>query len=122
VPSLKQYRKLKRVMASITGFYENGTKKKLANYQTMADNLARLDQDVRAARAQLAALEARSEFAGHPKVLQYREFIEGELEVFEKVCWLYESVRAAVLTTDCRRRSRWKARRQSSLSCTSGVE
>ncbi len=84
VPSLKQYRKLKRVMASITGFYENGTKKKLANYETMVANLASLDEDIRAARAQLAALEARSEFKGHPKVLQYREFIEGELETFEK--------------------------------------
>jgi hypothetical protein len=34
-PSLKQYRKLKRVMTSITGFYENGTRKKGENYEQM---------------------------------------------------------------------------------------
>merc|ERR1711916_51697 len=81
-PSLKQYRKLKRVMASITGFYENGTKKKHANYTQMVDNLERLKRDVAAAEAQLAALKAQPSFEGHPKVLQYREFLEEELGRF----------------------------------------
>lgn len=38
-PSLKQYRKLKRVMASITGFYLNGTTKKRENYEAMVMQL-----------------------------------------------------------------------------------
>lgn len=84
VPSLKQYRKLKRVMASITGFYLNGTKKKLENYETMVQNLKTLDTDLAAVQAQLAALEARSEFTGHPKVAQYREFLLGEQQTFLK--------------------------------------
>jgi hypothetical protein len=71
-------------MASITGFYLNGTKKKLENYQTMVENLKSLDTDLAAVRAQLAALEARSEFSGHPKVAQYKEFLEGELQTFLK--------------------------------------
>jgi hypothetical protein len=84
VPSLKQYRKLKRVMASITGFYLNGTKKKFENYQTMVENLKVLETDLGAVRAQLTALDARPEFVGHPKVAQYREFLEGELQTFAK--------------------------------------
>lgn len=83
-PSLKQYRKLKRVMASITGFYENGTKKKHANYLQMETNLNNLLTDIAAVEAQLAALKAKESFAGHPKVLQYREFLEEELERFTK--------------------------------------
>lgn len=83
-PSLKQYRKLKRVMASITGFYENGTKKKHANYLQMESNLAALLQDMAAVEAQLAALKAKESFLGHPKVLQYREFLEEEMERFTK--------------------------------------
>jgi hypothetical protein len=84
VPSLKQYRKLKRVMASITGFYLNGTKKKFANYETMVENLKVLETDITAVRAQLAALGERSEFTGHPKVAQYKEFLDGELQTFLK--------------------------------------
>lgn len=83
-PSVKQYRKLKRVMASITGFYENGTKKKHANYVQMKENLSHLLTDIAAVEAQLKALEAKASFAGHPKVIEYREFLEEELARFSK--------------------------------------
>lgn len=81
-PSLKQYRKLKRVMSSITGFYLNGTTKKLEKYQMMVDNIAKLDVDIGAARAQLEALDTNPAFKGHPKTLEYRAFLEGELTEF----------------------------------------
>lgn len=83
-PSLKQYRKLKRVMSSITGFYENGTRKKGENYELMVTNLAELERDLAATRAQLAALDTKPAFQGHPKTLQYREFLQGELESLGK--------------------------------------
>lgn len=83
-PSLKQYRKLKRVMASITSFYENGTKKKLENYEQMVKNLEDLNADLAAVEAQLKALESEAAFRGHPKTIQYREFLEGELDQFTK--------------------------------------
>lgn len=82
-PSLKQYRKLKRVMSSITGFYANGTTKKKANYDAMVANLEMLEVDVKACQAQLAALDSHPGFRGHPKALQYRQFLEGELRTFD---------------------------------------
>jgi hypothetical protein len=88
-PSVKQYRKLKRVMASITGFYLNGTKKKYGNYEDMVKNLALLDADIAAAEAQLAALKAKGSFEGHPKVIQYKEFLDEEMARFQKVCCFF---------------------------------
>lgn len=69
-------------MSSITSFYENGTKKKYENYLQMCSNIDELDKDFNAAKAQRDALDSKPAFKGHPKVLQYREFLDKELESF----------------------------------------
>ena len=71
-------------MASITGFYENGTKKKYENYLQQCENIKELEVDYAALKAQIAALDSKPAFKGHPKTIQYREFLEKELESFEK--------------------------------------
>lgn len=81
-PSMKQYRKLKRVMASITSFYENGTKTKYENYLQQCENIKELDVDYAALKAQIEALDSKPAFKGHPKVIQYREFLDKEMESF----------------------------------------
>lgn len=47
-------------------------------------NLEMLEVDLNACKAQLSALDSNPAFKGHPKTIQYRDFLNGELDMFTK--------------------------------------
>eukprot|EP01117_Protostelium_nocturnum_P017035 TRINITY_DN685_c0_g1_i2.p1 TRINITY_DN685_c0_g1~~TRINITY_DN685_c0_g1_i2.p1 ORF type:complete len:327 (-),score=76.01 TRINITY_DN685_c0_g1_i2:241-1221(-) len=84
VPSVVEYRKLKKVMAMITKFYRDGSEKKKGNYDSMVENLERLDGDKKMCKEQLETLDSKRVFSVHPKAKEYRTNLQEELENLEK--------------------------------------
>jgi hypothetical protein len=74
-----EYKKLKRVMSTITKFYRDGTDLKRRQYEYMCTQLSTLDSDVEMAEAQLEALRAKPEFKEHPKQKSYLNDLQEEL-------------------------------------------
>jgi len=79
VPSVKEYKKLRNVMSMITRFYRDGSERKRENYETMKEELAKLEIDFLMCSEQLAALDYQK-FDPHPKAKEYRRQLFAELE------------------------------------------
>mmetsp|Transcript_7364 Transcript_7364/g.10204 ORF Transcript_7364/g.10204 Transcript_7364/m.10204 type:complete len:326 (+) Transcript_7364:96-1073(+) len=79
-PSMKEYKKLKKVMAMITRFYQDGSEAKKKNYDTMCEEIAKLEVDEKMAQDQLRALDLKPTFKNHPKQKEYKTNLEDELK------------------------------------------
>jgi hypothetical protein len=84
VPSLKEYKKLKKVMAMITKFYRDGSERKRQNYEDMTKELEKLEADEKMVQAQLRALETKPSFTAHPKQKEYRRDLQAEMDALLK--------------------------------------
>jgi len=71
-PSLKEYRKIKKVMSMITGFYQRGSDTKKQNFDSTTEELAKLESDFAMVQAQIDALDLKPSFSAHPKRRDYR--------------------------------------------------
>jgi hypothetical protein len=83
-PSLKEYKKLRNVMAMITRFYRDGSNKKFENFKAMEEELSKLDCDKKMCEEQIAALEEKPYWKIHPKTKEYKKNLQDELEALEK--------------------------------------
>jgi len=54
-------------MAMITKFYQTGSEGKRANYDSITEELKKLDADLSMVQSQLDALDSKPSFASHPK-------------------------------------------------------
>jgi len=79
IPSVQEYRKLRRVMGMITKFYRDGSNMKKQNYETMTEEIQKLEVDETMVKDQLASLDAAT-FKGHPKRKDYSNMLKPELE------------------------------------------
>jgi len=79
IPSVQEYRKLRRVMGMITKFYRDGSNMKKMNYDTMTEEIAKLEVDENMVKDQIASLESAT-FKGHPKRKDYMNMLKGEME------------------------------------------
>jgi len=91
VPSLKEYKKLKKVMAMITKFYHDGSEKKRQNFESTQEQLRKLEADLVMVDAQIAALDAKPTFKGHPKRKEYNRDLLAEREGLLKQKEAYEA-------------------------------
>lgn len=78
IPSMRQYKKLKRTTTLITDFYRNGTLMKEDNHKAALDDLARLDTDHKMVHAQLKVLMSQPKYVGHLKWKDIKEELEDE--------------------------------------------
>jgi len=79
IPSVQEYRKLRRVMGMITKFYRDGSNMKKQNYETMTEEIKKLEVDENMVKDQLASLDAAT-FKGHPKRKEYNNMLKTEME------------------------------------------
>jgi len=84
IPSVAEYKRLRRVMNQITKFYRDGSERKQQNMESMKEQIDKLEVDERMAQAQLAALESNRAFKTHPKAKEYRVPLRAELEGLAK--------------------------------------
>eukprot|EP01091_Cochliopodium_minus_P012260 TRINITY_DN3681_c0_g1_i1.p1 TRINITY_DN3681_c0_g1~~TRINITY_DN3681_c0_g1_i1.p1 ORF type:complete len:353 (-),score=128.24 TRINITY_DN3681_c0_g1_i1:118-1176(-) len=81
-PSVTEYKKLKKVMSSITSFYANGSSKKKANYDFVKDALERLEIDLNMVNDQLKVLD-NPLYKGHPKLKTFMNDLNEEKDSLE---------------------------------------
>lgn len=72
-------KKLKRVMGTITKFYQNGTELKKGQFEHVQTQISAIEQDLLMCEAQMEALRAQPYFKGHPKQKVYLESLEAEI-------------------------------------------
>eukprot|EP01121_Diplochlamys_sp_Union-15-3_P005463 TRINITY_DN157_c0_g1_i1.p1 TRINITY_DN157_c0_g1~~TRINITY_DN157_c0_g1_i1.p1 ORF type:complete len:358 (+),score=67.39 TRINITY_DN157_c0_g1_i1:63-1136(+) len=77
-PSLKEFKKLKRIMHIMVRFYEKGTESKKTQRDNVIAELEKLEVDQKMIKEQMEALEQFPPF--HPKKQTYDEELERELE------------------------------------------
>jgi len=78
-PSVQEYKRLRRIMGMITKFYRDGSNKKKENWESVRDELEKLEFDQSMTQAQLNALNQPS-FRSHPKQIEYRTALNEEME------------------------------------------
>jgi len=83
-PSLKEYKKLRNVMAMITRFYRDGSLKKHENFKAMEEEIAKLEYDRKMCEEQISALDEKPYWKIHPKTKEYRKNLQDELEALDK--------------------------------------
>ena len=86
----ESYKKLKKVMAQITLFYENGTNLKKGHYDQVCAELSRLHLDMEMCQKQISALESSQAIKEHPKSKEYREKFNTEMENFSEQKAMYD--------------------------------
>lgn len=77
-PSMEEYKKLRRTMGIVTQFYRDGTKLKRGHYDTITQEIARLDTDLQMLDEQMAVLDSDPSFAGHPKQSAFKRELTAE--------------------------------------------
>lgn len=75
----EDFKKLKRVMSTITRFYQNGTELKKGQFDHVQTQIQAIEQDLLMCEAQMEALRAQPYFKGHPKQKVYLESLEAEI-------------------------------------------
>jgi hypothetical protein len=65
-------------MAMITKFYQTGSEGKRANYDSMTEEIKKLEFDLSMVQSQLDALDAKPHFASHPKRKDYLKDLQEE--------------------------------------------
>lgn len=75
----EELRKLKRVMATITKFYVDGTELKRSQMEHVEKQIAAMESDLLMIEAQLEALRAEPHFKDHPKQKTYLSSLEVEI-------------------------------------------
>jgi hypothetical protein len=101
IPSVAEYKKLRRITKMITGFYKNGTNTKKQQYDNSCNDLARIDSDINQARVQREALEKNVDrFRGHLKYKEYIELLDEEKKRLDEQ-------RAAIIKTQEHYKSLW---------------
>lgn len=75
----EDYRKLKRVMGTITKFYLDGTELKKQQLDHMVSQIEAMTQDLAMCTAQLEALSSEPHFTNHPKQRNYHLSLEMEM-------------------------------------------
>mmetsp|Transcript_20149 Transcript_20149/g.29959 ORF Transcript_20149/g.29959 Transcript_20149/m.29959 type:complete len:318 (+) Transcript_20149:48-1001(+) len=90
-PTHNEFKKLKRVMSTITKFYVDGTQLKKAQFEHGAEQLKKLQADYTMVEDQMEALRAKDYFKNHPKQKSYLADLEGELSHLEEKRQFYES-------------------------------
>eukprot|EP01102_Stenamoeba_stenopodia_P004517 TRINITY_DN14813_c0_g1_i1.p1 TRINITY_DN14813_c0_g1~~TRINITY_DN14813_c0_g1_i1.p1 ORF type:complete len:440 (+),score=155.51 TRINITY_DN14813_c0_g1_i1:137-1321(+) len=80
-PSVKEYKKLKRIMKIMVRFYEKGADMKKKQVEQVNEDLIKLENDKKMIKEQLEVLDQFPPF--HPKRREYEEGLERELEGLE---------------------------------------
>ncbi|KAL0481909.1 TPR-containing protein [Acrasis kona] len=79
IPSVAEYKKLRRITKMITGFYRNGTKTKHEQYEQSFGDLSRVESDILQSKRQQEVLESQAQrFNGHLKYKEYLKELEDE--------------------------------------------
>jgi len=84
IPSLKEYKQLKKVMTMITTFYRDGSELKKKNFESMSEEIKKLETDEAMLEAQWKALSSKSYFLNHPKQKEYKKDLENEKAMMKK--------------------------------------
>jgi hypothetical protein len=101
IPSVAEYKKLRRITKMITGFYKNGTNTKKEQYENSCKDLDRVNADIDQSLKQTEALEKNFDrFNGH---LKYKEYLQELKEERENL----EAQRAEIVKTQQRYKSLW---------------
>jgi hypothetical protein len=79
VPTVAEYKKLKRVMGMITKFYQDGTALKKSHFEQITGEIAKLDVDLGMVKEQKAVLTDTPAFVGHPKQKEYIKELDKEV-------------------------------------------
>jgi len=83
-PSVKEYKKIRKVMGMITRFYRQGSETKKKNWEAMGVEIEKLEYDEKMARAQIEALDLKPGFKSHPKRKDYLRDLNAELDGLHK--------------------------------------
>lgn len=79
LPSVAEYKKLRRITKMITGFYRTGTNTKKEQYESSCKDMERVTADIEQSEKQTKALEDNfSRFNGHIKYKEYLKTLEEE--------------------------------------------
>jgi len=90
-PSMREYKKLKRIMRVMVNFYNKGAKDKLKQYEEANESVERLKGDIKMARVQLKSLDPFPDT--HPRKKTYVKNLTNECERLES---LYEPLQKKV--------------------------
>jgi len=82
-PSMKEYKKLKRIMKIMVRFYVKGADMKKKQVEQVDEDLIKLENDKKMIKEQLEVLDQFPPF--HPKRREYEEGLERELEGLENL-------------------------------------
>eukprot|EP01126_Amoeba_proteus_P020261 TRINITY_DN2066_c0_g2_i2.p1 TRINITY_DN2066_c0_g2~~TRINITY_DN2066_c0_g2_i2.p1 ORF type:complete len:385 (-),score=75.60 TRINITY_DN2066_c0_g2_i2:55-1143(-) len=87
-PSIKEYKKLTRVMKVMVRFYERGEAAKKAQHEDVVEEISKIELNLEMANKQLKSLESFPSF--HPKRKEYENTIYQEIEELTKVRTKYQ--------------------------------
>ncbi|KAL9654289.1 hypothetical protein ABK040_010320 [Willaertia magna] len=82
IPSVAEYKKLRRTTAIITGFYKKGTETKKEQYENVTESIGRLEGDENQCKIQIESLKKQEKFKNHLKFKEYLDNLEYELSNF----------------------------------------
>ncbi|KAL6056204.1 BAR domain-containing protein [Balamuthia mandrillaris] len=98
-PSIREYKKLKRIMGVITQFYKDGTQLKKGHFEAMTAEIAKLDVDLQMTEDQRKAILDNKAFTGHPKQKEFlrqlqseKDRLEAQRQQFEEKLQEYKSL------------------------------
>jgi hypothetical protein len=83
-PGEKEYRQLKRTMATIKKFYLDGTLAKKAQYDEAATQITKLGNDIQMCKDQMAALSTKPTYKSHLKQKEYTTLLDEDYAHLEK--------------------------------------
>eukprot|EP01089_Gocevia_fonbrunei_P002640 TRINITY_DN1255_c0_g1_i1.p1 TRINITY_DN1255_c0_g1~~TRINITY_DN1255_c0_g1_i1.p1 ORF type:complete len:336 (-),score=91.77 TRINITY_DN1255_c0_g1_i1:31-1038(-) len=78
-PTMIEYRKIRRTQGIVTQFYKDGTNLKKEHYDTVTEEIKKLDTDVEMLDGQVKALDD-PKFANHPKQKAFKRELAAERE------------------------------------------